>query len=251
MEAVVDTIGWFGGLCGFVFGLVLGSFVGMASWRWPREESWLSPSHCTTCNKNIRARDLVPVLSWLYRRGKSGCCGQPISSRYPLIELAVAIPSAIAGWHFGLSFELALLTGLTATLVFLSVVDLDTGLIPDGSHLIIFALGCGWAYLHPPASWVDPALSFLQTAGVGVLLAGGYSWLRKRDMMGWGDVKLMAASAIWLQPMLAPAYLLISAALGIGFGVWWTRKKDNPEFPFGPALAFTLLALIGWQCFTQ
>lgn len=246
---IIETVGWFGGLCGLVIGLVFGSFVGMASWRWPREESWLGRSHCTTCNKNIPARDLVPVLSWLWRRGRSGCCGQSISARYPFIELAVGLPSALIGWHFGISPEAGLLIGLTATLVFLSVVDLDTGLIPDGSHILIFLLGLGWVYLHPPASWLEPVLSFAQTAGVGILLAGGYSWLRKKDMMGWGDVKLMAASAIWLQPQLAPAYLLISAVLGIAFGLWWTRREENPEFPFGPALAFTLLALIGWQSF--
>lgn len=243
------TLGWFGALAGLLFGLVLGSFVGMASWRWPREENWTKRSHCTTCGKPISAAALVPVLSWVLMRGKSGCCGTPISARYPLIELAVALPAAFVGWQAGLGPELFLLTGLIATLVFLSMVDLDTGLIPDGSHLLILALGLGWLYLHPPLFWWAPLLTLAQTAGVGILLAGGYSWLRKRDMMGWGDVKLMAASAPWLAPELAPAYLFISAALGILFGVWWTRRKGHPEFPFGPALAFTLAALIGWQRF--
>lgn len=243
----METIGWFGALSGLMLGLVLGSFVGMASWRWPREENWLTPSHCPSCNRRLSAIHLVPVFSWLLARGKAACCGTPISARYPLIELSVALPAALAGWHFGLGPELILLAGLTATLVFLSVVDLQTGLIPDGSHLLIVLLGAGWLYLHPPAGWWEPLLTFAQTAGVGVLLAGGYSYVRKRDMMGWGDVKLMAASALWIHPELAPAYLLISGLLGIGFGLWWTRKRDNPEFPFGPALAASLLALIGWQ----
>lgn len=243
----METIGWFGALCGLVFGLVLGSFVGMASWRWPREENWLTPSHCATCNRRLGARDLVPVLSWLLAGGKSRCCSTRISPRYPLIELAVALPSALAGWHYGLSPELALLCGLFATLVFLSEVDLQTGLIPDGSHILIVLLGLGWLYLHPPEVWWMPLLTLIQTAGVGILLAGGYSYVRKRDMMGWGDVKLMAASAPWIAPALAPAFLIVSSFLGIAFGFWWTRKQENPEFPFGPALAVTLGLLIGWQ----
>lgn len=243
----METTGWFGGLTGLLLGLTLGSFVGMASWRWPREENWLAPSHCPTCNRRLGISDLVPVLSWLIAGGKSRCCKTPVSPRYPLIELATALPCALAGWHYGISPEPLLLCGLFATLVFLSTVDLDTGLIPDGSQILILLLGSGWLYLHPPEVWWMPLLTLLQTAGVGILLAGGYSFLRKRDMMGWGDVKLMAVSALWLPPSLAPVYLAASGFSGLLFGLWWTRKRHNPEFPFGPALAATLGLLIGWQ----
>lgn len=245
----MDTSGLFGGLSGLLIGLVLGSFVSMASWRWPRDESWLPASHCACCGKRLSPRDLVPLFSWLLASGRTRCCGNPLSPRYPLIELAVALPSALAGWHYGISPELLLLSALVATLVFLSVVDLDTGLIPDGSHVMIVLLGAGWLYLHPPAYWWEPLLTLLQTAGVGILLAGGYSWLRRRDMMGWGDVKLMAASSLWISPVLAPVYLFLGGALGFFFGLLWTRGREDPEFPFGPALAVALLALIGWQSF--
>jgi len=238
------TIGWFSALAGLLFGLVLGSFVGMASWRWPREENWTSRSHCTKCGKPISPTALVPVLSWVFMRGKSGCCGTPISARYPLIELTVALPAAFVGWQAGLGPELFLLTGLVATLVFLSVVDLDTGLIPDGSHLIIFALGLGWLYVHPPEFWWAPLLTLAQTAGVGVLLAGGYSWLRKRDMMGWGDVKLMAAAALWLPAAQVPIYLILASLLGLITGIIWRRIYKSDEFPFAPALSVSLLCTL-------
>jgi prepilin signal peptidase PulO-like enzyme (type II secretory pathway) len=247
MDFVQETTGWFGALSGAIFGLIFGSFVGMASWRWPRDENWMDASRCTTCSKNLSVRDLIPVFSWLFAKGRSRCCQTPICARYPLIELAVAIPCTLAGWKFGMGPDFVALACLIATLVFLTVVDLDTYLIPDGSHLLILLSGALWIYLHPPAVWWYPALTLAQTAGVGVLLAGGYSWLRKRDMMGWGDVKLMAASALWLPPELAPIYLFLSGILGVLFGLWWTQGKQNPEFPFGPALAVTLILLTGWQ----
>lgn len=243
----METIGWFGALTGLFIGLILGSFAGMGSYRWPREENWLKPSHCPQCQKRLGAAQLVPVLSWLWQRGRSSCCGGPISPRYALIELSCGLITALAGWHFGIGPAFILLALLICTLILLSAIDLETGYIPDGSNLTVAGLGALWLVLHPPTSWWEPALSVAQTLAVGVALAWGYSRVRGRDMLGWGDVKLMAASGLWLAPALVPAYLLISGLGGAVFGIIWRKLGGQAEFPFGPALAVTLLLLIGWQ----
>ncbi len=250
MMMLTDSAGWFGALAGAVVGLVLGSFVGMASWRWPREEGWVSPSACPQCGHRLRARELIPVGSWLAQRGRTACCGRPLAWRYPLLEGGTGLLVAVVGWRYGIAPESALLAVLCCTLVLVSAIDLDCGLIPDGASLTVAATGVGWLWLWPPDSWGAPVLSVGQAGGVGVLLAWGYSRLRGRDMLGWGDVKLMAASAIWLPPRFIPAYLLISAAVGVLIGGVWRWRGGEEAFPFAPALAMALVVLIFWQAGT-
>lgn len=246
----MDSAGWFGGFSGLVFGLILGSFIGMASWRWPRELSWLTPSTCPNCKKRLGVLQLIPLFSWLFQRKASRCCGQPISGRYAAIELTNGLLVGLAGWHFGLTPAFALLAILITALVLLSAIDFETMLVPDGASLTVAATGLGWQVLHL-TSWsqtaLDVGLSVLQGGGIGVLLAWGYSRLRHRDMLGWGDVKLMAASGFWLRPELVPAYVMIGAFVGILQGVIWQMLLKKDEFPFAPALALSLLLLIGWQ----
>ncbi len=243
---IAGTAGWFGALSGFLIGLVLGSFAGMASWRWPRGQNWLTSSRCASCGRQLRPSELVPVFSWLWQKGRSACCQTPISGRYAAIEALSALLTALIGFYYGISAEAALLAGLVCVLAIISTIDLETGFIPDGANLAVGLLGLGWAYLQQSTP-LDLLFSFLQTAGVGVALAGGYSKLRGRDMMGWGDVKFMAAAAPWLAPESAAFFLFLSGFLGLGFGLVWQKLGREAEFPFGPALATALLTLISWQ----
>lgn len=241
-----DTAGGFGAFCGVLIGLILGSFAGMASWRWPHEQSWLPPSRCTACGHRLTASELVPVFSWLWQRGRSACCHTLLSGRYAAIEALCGLLTGVVGWHFGLSLLALLLALLICTLAIISTIDLETGLIPDGANLTVGLLGLGFAYLQHSAP-LDLAISFAETAGIGIALAGGYSKLRGKDMMGWGDVKFMAAAAPWLAPQPAAFFLALAGALGVFFGLVWKKMGREAEFPFGPSLAVALLALIYWQ----
>jgi leader peptidase (prepilin peptidase)/N-methyltransferase len=230
-----------------LLGLIFGSFIGMSSYRWPQNQSWLPSSACPSCGGRLRARWLVPVLSWVWLKGVSGCCQKKISPRYPAIEATTALLFMACALVATSIPQLVLLAGLTGILVFLSVVDLETGYIPDGSNILIALLGGVWLCLHPPASWLEPCLSVLQTGAVAIFLAWGYSRLRGRDMMGWGDVKLMIPSGLWLAPELAPAYLAVAGFLGVLFGWIWTKQRGEAEFPFGPALAVSLWVFVVFQ----
>jgi leader peptidase (prepilin peptidase)/N-methyltransferase len=92
--------------------------------------------------------ELVPVLSWLWQKGRSACCQTPISGRYAAIEALSALLTALIGFHYGISAEAALLAGLVCVLAIISTIDLETGFIPDGANLAVGLLGLGWAYLQ-------------------------------------------------------------------------------------------------------
>ena len=244
-----ESQGFIGGLAGVLVGLVLGSFAGMASWRWPRAASWLTPSRCPACGTQIGLLHLVPVLSYLLQGRKAACCGAPISARYALIEGAAGVALGVLGWQLGLGALFVAAALLVWALVFLSATDLETGYIPDLAQGVVALSGAVWFIGHGARDWVDLGLSFIQLAGVGVFLAVVYARLRGKEMFGWGDVKLMAVSAFWVPAAYVPAFLLISGGLGLLFGVLWQKAGKGAVFPFGPALAIGLLALIYWQVF--
>lgn len=228
---------------GAVLGLVLGSFAGMASWRWPREESWLPPSQCITCRKRLGVRDLVPVFSWLWRRGQCGCGQIKVPARYTLVEGGMGLALALLALKYGLSIEFALLATVFTLLAIITVIDFEHTIIPDGANLALGVLGLGWVALTG-GEWLDRLGSVTVIGGVGIFLAGVYSRLRKRDMLGWGDVKFMLAAGLWVPLELAPVYLGVSGLLGLILGIVMNKGFAAREFPFGPALTAALAGFI-------
>src|SRR3954447_8239730 len=116
-----------------IFGTIIGSFLNVVIWRLPRGESLVKPrSQCPHCHREIRARDNVPVLSWLILRGRCRDCGGPISARYPLVELATgALAAGVVAvqWDDPLPIALGLLTVLLCVPV--ALIDYDVQKIPN------------------------------------------------------------------------------------------------------------------------
>lgn len=123
METALGDIAWFRLLAGLVTGLVLGSFITMLSYRLPRHLSIISPpSRCPQCHTNLRARDLVPVLSWLIERGHCRYCHKAISRRYLIIEISTALAVMAAFWRFGFTPHLiAALFGIVAFIALVAI----------------------------------------------------------------------------------------------------------------------------------
>lgn len=226
-------------ISGAILGLVLGSFVGMASWRWPKEKSWLTPSSCFSCGNKLKAFDLVPVFTWVMRKGRCGCGQQKVPVRYTLIEITLALLMAVALWKTGFSPAFVALAVLLTALVLLSAIDFETGFIPDGANLTVAVSGLAFILLTG-APLLEHAASALVLGGIGVFMATLYSRWRKRDMLGWGDVKLMFVAGFWVPLEAAPLYLAASGGLGIALGLLMTGRDVRREFPFGPALALAL-----------
>lgn len=211
-----------------VLGLSLGSFLNVCVWRWPRGESIVRPgSHCPCCGHVLAWWENLPLLSWLILRARCRGCHQPISVRYPLLELLLGLLGVLAlapSMRMLLdlaviphAIQLALLAGLARLafywiLVALAVLDAEHLWLPDWLTLGGAALGV----LVHGGSWLAVAQSLCAAvAGAGLLWLVRWSyWLvRRREGLGLGDVKLMALLGAWLgfgQTMVA-----LVAALGM------------------------------------
>ncbi len=229
-----------------VLGLAFGSFATMAGYRLPRRESLCQPpSHCPKCDHRLGARDLMPVFSWLLSGGRCRYCRAPISLRYPLIELATAGLFASIYALYGISPLTLLYCGLAVCLVVMIVSDLETYLLPDAMQVAAALLGLLHLFAGPLA-WQDGLIGATIGLGVGAGIHYGYFFLKGRHGLGLGDVKLLGVTGLWLGPYALIPFLFYSGIVGVVFGIVWQLVTGARKFPFGPALAITLLILRLW-----
>jgi leader peptidase (prepilin peptidase)/N-methyltransferase len=247
----------------FVFGLLIGSFLNVvihrlpkmmeAEWQaqcaelrgepapeMPRYNLWTPRSACPHCGHAITALENIPVLSWLWLRGRCAGCGAPIRARYPLVELLTAALSAAVAWKWGASIETAGALLLVWTLVALAFIDLDTTLLPDSLTLPLVWLGLLFNLGGHFASLSDAVIG----AMAGYLVLWSVYWLFKlatgKEGMGFGDFKLLAALGAWLGWQLLPITLLLSSVVGAAVGIAMivlVKHDRRVPIPFGPYLA--------------
>ena len=266
----------------FVLGSLVGSFLNVVVYRLPRGESIVHPgSHCPACGHAIRPWHNVPMLGWLWLRGRCRDCGVRISVRYPLVELATAALFAIVAARFGPSPMAGLWMGFAAALLVAALVDFDHRIIPD--EVSIGGLVAGLS-IAPVLRVLDgvPAGAAWMHAVTGAALGGGLLWSvgfaharvcvaagrrfehwpgegeafpRPASLdywtwfpgMGFGDVKLLAMIGAFLGPVGVVETLLAASVVGLAFGLGWAlwRRSFASPFGFGPMLAAgALLALL-------
>jgi len=212
-------------------------------------------SACPSCGHMISARENVPVISWLILRGRCAHCKAPISPRYPVVEALTGLLSGFVAWHFG--FGPAALTALLLiwSLIALTFIDFDTQLLPDSitQPLIWLGLLCNLNGLFTTLG------SALIGAVAGYLTLWTIYWLfklvAKKEGMGYGDFKLLAAIGAWLGWQMLPLVILLSslvgAAVGISLILFAGHGRQIP-IPFGPYLAGGgLIALLWGKQITQ
>jgi leader peptidase (prepilin peptidase)/N-methyltransferase len=218
----------------FVLGAVVGSFLNVVIARVPRGESVVSPaSRCPRCKSAIRWYDNVPIVSWLLLRGKCRDCGLPISPRYPMVEALVGLLAVAIVRQIGPSLAAVAFFVFAASLVALSYIDLDTWLLPSQITWPLLALGL----LSP--LW-NRELSFRESiigAAVGYALFAGIALfgekVLKREVMGWGDVWLLAGIGAWLGWESLLPVVLLSALQGalVGSILLWAGKRSGSQPP--------------------
>jgi len=220
-----------------VFGAMIGSFVTVVAHRVPRAESVVGGrSHCPGCGAQIGAFDNVPVVSWLALRGRSRCCEQAISARYPLTELTLAALFAAVALRFHDDLG-ALLLGLVfvSALVAVTLTDLERRIIPNRVLLVATVLGVAIAAVTDPGSLPERVAAAAAAGGVLFLAALAYP-----GGMGLGDVKLAAVMGIFLGVEVIPA-LLIALLAGSLVGLALIAREGaaarKKAIPFGPFLA--------------
>ena len=232
-----------------LFGLCLGSFVNVVAWRVPRHESLNHPpSHCPRCDHQLAWWENVPLVSWLALRARCRGCAQPISGRYPLVELAGGALCGLATLHAGPALP-AVAVGFV-TLLALSLIDLDCRRVPNrvlGAGLALTAL----LFLGAAAAsgeWDDLARA---GAGglIGVALLGAIHLASPRGM-GLGDVKLAALCGLllgWGGLRLVFAGLFAGFLFGAVVGVTLMvagRAGRKSALPFAPFLAGGTVAVV-------
>jgi leader peptidase (prepilin peptidase)/N-methyltransferase len=265
-----------------VLGLVVGSFLNVVIHRLPRGESLVSPgSRCPGCAAPIAPWDNVPVLAWLWLRGRCRRCGARIAARYPLVELATGLVFAAIALRHGATAMTLVWLAFAAALIAAAVIDFDHRIIPD--EISLGGLAAALVAV-PIAQWADGSaalLPALRSASIGALLGAGTLWsvgflharvataLGRRfehwpepggepprpgsldywvwfPGVGFGDVKLLAMIGAVLGPLGALETVLAASFAGLVLGVGWalvTRRWDAP-FGFAPALALGALLVV-------
>lgn len=261
--------------CIFILGLLIGSFLNVVIHRLPLilERDWtrdccelleqppkatkvnaafnlvLPNSHCPHCDHAIKPWENIPLLSYVFLRGRCSQCKERISIRYPLVELATGLLSLFAAWQFGYSPALGLGLLLTWSLIALTMIDIDTHLLPDNITLPLLWLGLIANYF---GTYTD-INSALWGAIWGYLSLWSVYWLfklvTKKEGMGYGDFKLLAAMGAWMGYQALPAIIILSSLVGaiIGFaGILILGRDKNIPIPFGPYLAIAGLIAFYW-----
>lgn len=253
----------------FIFGALIGSFLNVVIYRLPvmMQRDWKTQakqileveeqvaenepafnlvvpnSRCPSCERAIKPWENIPILSFLLLKGKCAGCDQSISARYPLIEFATALLSALVVYQFGLNQTAILICLFTYALIALSMIDYDTQLLPDDITLPLLWAGLivnyfGFITTLENALW-GAILGYLSLWSV----YQGFKLVTGKEGMGFGDFKLLAALGAWLGWQILPLVIILSSLAGAIIGgslILFGRDKSQP-IPFGP-----YLAIAGW-----
>lgn len=236
----------------FVTGSVIGSFLNVVIYRWPRQESIVAPpSHCMSCGARLGILDLFPVLSYILLRGRCRHCGHSYSPRYALVELVTGLVLVGSAWAFGGTVYALMVFVVCCCLLVVFFIDLDHMIIPDELVMVIMLAGVGanlyhllapgqgigglqpgavsqvWPVTHALAFTQDIAgqakTAYLPVSLVGICMGGGIfmlvSWVFERvygkPVLGYGDVKLAAAMGALFGPgWLFAAWFVVSVVVG-------------------------------------
>lgn len=250
------------------FSLFIGSFLNVVIYRLPRmmEQNWseecriylgLKPhtdseklslylpfSHCPRCKKVIRPWHNIPILSFLWLRGKCAYCKAAISIRYPLVEGLTCIASVYVAWKFGVTWQTLGALLFTWICICLTFIDLDYHLLPDQLTLFLLWLGllCSLFTLFSDShdAIIGAIAGYLIFAATQVV----FGWATGKTGMGQGDYKFLAALGAYLGWQLLPLIILLASLSGVIFSVTHMSIKrhfKSTPLPFGP-----YLAVAGW-----
>jgi len=204
-------------------------------------------SRCPHCEHRISMLENIPLLSYLFLRGRCRHCQTAISARYPLVELLAATLSGYAAWRFGVGPATAGALIFVWVMIALAFIDFDTRLLPDSLTLPLLWMGLIFNLLTGNIPLEDAVTG----AVAGYLFLWSIYWLFKlvtgKEGMGHGDFKLLAAIGAWLGWQALPLIVVLASITGALFGIGlivFKRQQRNTPMPFGPFLAIAgLLAL--------
>lgn len=249
--------GYVVGIIVFIYGICIGSFLNVCIYRIPESISLIRPpSTCPRCMARVRSYDNIPILSYLMLGGKCRFCRIPISARYPLTELFTGIMWVMTWYYFGISLTFFINIVFISSMIVVTLIDIDHGIIPD----VISLPGIPLCFIASILISNAPIQEAALTSAIGILVGGGslfsiamiYKLLTGTDGMGMGDVKLLAMIGALIGLKGVFFTIFISSAVGTIIGILLmivTRNNMKLSIPFGPFLAFgaVLYLFIGDQ----
>ena len=224
-----------------ILGLCMGSALNCLAWRIATKKSWTKgKSICPACRHELHTRDLIPLLIYIFSKGKCRYCGEKISPRYPLTELGLAVIFVAVFLRYGFTLYTLDIMVLASCLFTLSLIDLDTMTIPDRFLIIPAVCQLVYAYYYGGFASVWYALWHGLTLGGAVLLISLFmDKVLKKESMGGGDIKLLFVLGLFLDLPECLLLLVFSCVLGLVMAL--LLRRSEKAFPFGPALSAGML----------
>lgn len=224
-----------------ILGLCMGSALNCLAWRIANKKSWTKgKSICPACRHELHTCDLIPLLSYIFSKGKCRYCGEKISPRYPLTELGLAVIFVAVFLRYGFTLYTLDIMVLASCLFTLSLIDLDTMTIPDRFLIIPAVCQLVYAYYYGGFASVWYALWHGLTLGGAVLLISLFmDKVLKKESMGGGDIKLLFVLGLFLD--LPECLLLLVFSCVLGLVIALLLRRSEKAFPFGPALSAGML----------
>ncbi|TAN43436.1 MAG: prepilin peptidase [Nitrospirae bacterium] len=235
-----------------ILGLVIGSFLNVCIYRIPREKSIVTPpSACPCCSLAIKPWDNIPVISYLWLRGRCRNCSEKISPRYPIIEALNGFLYWAVFRQFDMGWHLPALFAFVSAMLVITLIDFDFQIIPDAITLPGMIVGAAASFIlpdpfanHTTVGFTNSIIGLVSGYGSFLLIAVIGSWMAKAEAMGGGDLKLMGmvgAFMGWKAVLLTTLAGSIAGSI-IGIGLMAFKGKDRKTaIPFGPFLAIGAL----------
>ncbi|HSP13153.1 MAG TPA: prepilin peptidase [Thermoanaerobaculia bacterium] len=239
----------------FALGAIVGSFLNVVIYRYPRHQSIVFPaSHCGSCNAPIKPYDNVPILSYLWLRGRCRACKAPFSLRYPLVELANALFYLAVYQRTGPTVVFVPVAAVVSMFIILIYIDAEIQILPDVVTYPGIAIGIATSFISPLAhdlilasSWLDSVLGAVLGAALLSFVILAYWLIRKVQGMGWGDVSMIAMIGALLGASSVPGVLLLASIAGAIIGLPLALRHERGmqvALPFGVFLGFATLGVL-------
>jgi leader peptidase (prepilin peptidase)/N-methyltransferase len=232
----------------FIFGLCIGSFLNVCIYRLPAAKSISHPrSSCPACGELIRFYDNIPVFSYVILRGRCRFCKEPISLRYPVVEILCGLFALIALIKYGLTLEALIYFVFIAALLVITFIDIDHQIIPDVITLPGIPIFFIASFALPDIRYTESLLGILIGGGSLLLVAWTYNLITKKEGMGGGDIKLLAMIGAVIGWKGVLFTIFVASAVGTISGMLVmlkTGKGRKLAIPFGPFLAIGGIAYI-------
>ena len=229
----------------FIFGTVFGSFYNVAGYRLPREESLIKPSsHCPKCDHKLGPLELIPIISYIFLRGKCKNCKEKISAFYPIFEFITGLLFMLSYLVFGYSIDFIIAITLISMLIIIIISDYQTMIIPD-SALIVFSILLIIELfikngINVYSNIIDGIISLL----IMFLLKKLGDFMFKKESMGGGDIKLMAVIGLVLGYKMSIITIFIAAFIGLIPSIYVLYKEKTNIIPFGPFLSISAIIIL-------